>query len=137
MKHTWCIDCSGSMNDDQILTALDKVVEDFSEEDSIILFDNFEAEHISFQEVVKHLLDKTTDALRLRLFKKSTINHSWNMRGGGGAHKAICIAFQFSKKVCLTDGYLIPIDLKKFARIIKISAIGNIIQDLEYRPMKD
>jgi len=123
MMTTWCIDVSGSMTDMQIGSAMDKVSDDWKHGDVVLIFDHSQAEFLDFDDVVAYSFGQSPHKLRMDLFKKGTHN-KWRTRGPDEAMKK---SFVHSTKVCLTDGFLVPEDLRRFGRIILFDNHGKVV----------
>jgi hypothetical protein len=117
---TFCVDVSGSVSDEQVILAMDTVTDEYMHGDRIIAFDHAAAEFITYQEVIAYALRQTNIRnLRLLLFKKGS-NFKWRT---DGAQAAAAMAFTYSNKVCLTDGYLAKEAIERFDKILNIEAI--------------
>lgn len=124
MMTTWCVDVSGSMSREQIAGAMDKVSEDWKTGDAVITFDHAQAEFISFSDVVDYTLGKDPCCLIMSLFKKGVKNKIRT----NGADEAIRKAFHYSTKICVTDGFLRPEDMRRFGGMIIVNNHGRVIE---------
>lgn len=117
MITSYCIDVSGSMTSKQLLSALNRVSDDWKHGDYVYVFDHASAEPIHFEELVNYSLEiDDINELRNRLFKAGSY-HRWQ---GSGAVKAAMLAPSYTVKVCVTDGDLMSDDFKSYSRIIRI-----------------
>jgi hypothetical protein len=105
------------MSEEQIKTAMERVVADINKEDKVIVFDSSVALFLPSNEVIDYALGKDISLLRIRLLKKwMEFKYSTNL----GAYKAGTMATHHSKRICLTDDYLPKEDLRYFEEIIRI-----------------
>src|ERR1700722_7421130 len=123
MMTTWCVDISGSMSKMQIGSAFDRVSDDWKIGDAVIIFDHSQAEFIGFDDVVEYSFGKDPHKLQMDLFKRGTYN-KWRSRG---PDEALRRAFNLSMKVCLTDGFLVPEDIRRFGKMIIFNHHGKVI----------
>lgn len=124
---TFFIDVSGSMGDKRIVSAFDRVSDDWKEGDAVIAFNSFDAVVLTFQDMVNYAIEiHDVSHLKMTLLKKS-IHNRWFR---AGAIKAIHKSFKFSNTICLTDGFMSIEDMKKFNKVI-------VVEDPDIVRMRD